>query len=321
MKTVRTCQGHGWRVVGGVALALSALCAFGGDFRPPLYVGNTQPILDEFNRNMAGSHLLAEAGARSLVEIRVVLPGDGGVETNVPPDVNGLAATNNPLLSDKFGNLGRTSGSVGGLGMNCGAPDSGLFCMVFPEPPPAGTKIFARAFNAPTAEQASFYSDSAVVAVPAKEATLVFNFNPVAPLDDGDDDGDGLINSLEESYGTDGRPAVDFDEDGLTDYDEWLAGTNPADARSSLTFEFIRRLVGAAASGLGEGWISPVRIQWQSVPGKSYQLEYTDTLAGEQQFEPLGEAVTAEEGESEIAVDVDLEEDDARVFRLRLVPE
>jgi hypothetical protein len=44
-----------------------------------------------------------------------------------------------------------------------------------------------------------------------------------------DRDGDGLNNLLEQTLGT--RPDwTDTDDDGLTDHEEWLAGTNPADA-------------------------------------------------------------------------------------------
>ena len=209
--------------------------------------------------------------------------------------------------------------------MNAADPNSGLFCQLFPVPPAAGTKLFARVYNAPTAAEASFYVDSEVVTVGAKDAALELVFGKAKALDEGDDDGDGLGNSWEQSLGIFEKPGADYDGDGMSDLHEMLAGTDAADAASLLAFQ---------AAGPGTGETLPegfdpaarrLRIRWPAVPGKSYQLEWAagllpDPATGEGPvYEPVGEVMIAGEGEFTMTVWVDLSESDAQgVFRIRL---
>jgi hypothetical protein len=70
-------------------------------------------------------------------------------------------------------------------------------------------------------------------------------------------------------------PSLDSDDDGLRDWQEQLAGTDPHDRRSTLRLNAV--------------WVSSgqIRLTWQTVPGKCYQLETTDNLlAG---FAPVAE--------------------------------
>ena len=134
----------------------------------PLYVGNTVPALDQFGRPMRGSNRSAEAGSRSVVEIRLAQRGIR------PPAANGAAHEENPLA---------TPSSVGGMGMNTAyASDSGLFCMVFPNRLPAGTKIFARVYNAPKVSEASFYADSSIVVVRSNATSLLLSIRRLRRL-------------------------------------------------------------------------------------------------------------------------------------------
>ncbi len=291
------------------ALFLAAAVSATASMRPPLFVGNIAPVTDQYGRPMRGSPLVAEAADRYRVEIR--LAPNGLIR---PPDTNGAGHYRNPLLV--------TNGFAGvaGMGLNAGAEDSGLFCVIFPLRLETGTQVFARVFNAPNAADATFYADTRAVAVPAAPATdLVLEFQSAQPLDPGDDDGDRLNNSWEKVLGTD-PDNPDTDDDGMSDLHEMLAGTDGTDDQSKLAFQLIRRDTAPAPLGRGGTMIKPIRVKWQAVPGKTYQLEYVLDLVGEP-FLELGDPVTAAEGETEIETLVDVEDADAGSFRVRLVQE
>jgi hypothetical protein len=292
---------------GAAAWLLLGACAWGG-IVSPLYVGNLEPVKDQYGRTMLGSHLSAGVDSRSRLEIRT--PTDGVIR---PPALDGTAHANNPLL---------TTDSVGGVGMNSAEPNSGIFCMAFSKRPAAGTKIFARAFNAPTAAEASFYADSTMLSAPATGSSLVLVFGPAQPLDAGDADGDGLNNSWEKALGIDDRLTADYDGDGMSDLNEMYAGTAADDPNSLLAFRSIRREAGAVPSGQGGTVFKPVNVKWQSVPGKQYQLEFLPDLLGEQLYVPVGDVVTAGEGEYDLEMVVDVPaEATAGSFRVKLVTE
>ncbi len=84
-----------------------------------------------------------------------------------------------------------------------------------------------------------------------------------------DRDADGLLDLDETSvYHTDPLKP-DTDGDGLSDGQEVLAGTNPADASSLL------RVIHTAVNP-DQG----ATLTWSSVPGRKYQVEYRSTLSG-----------------------------------------
>ena len=218
---------------------------------------------------------------------------------------------------------------VGGIGMNSARSDAGLFCMVFAERLPTNEMVFARAYNAPTAAEATFYADSLPVRVSsrANESTVVLVFEAAQPMDAGDADGDGLANSWEELLGTDDRATPDYDGDGMSDLHEMLAGTSPTDSGSLLVLRAIRPDAASAPAVAGGTGAKPVRVCWQSVPGKKYQLQYVSSLLGAQEFIPVlaedgQDHVTAGEGEFEIEMRVDVTEGMADgYFRVKLVQE
>ena len=290
-----------------IAVWLITACAWGG-MQQPLYIGNMAPVRDQYGRVMVGSSQPANAANRSRLEIRTT--ADGVIR---PPGPTGAPHPLNPLLSID---------SLGGVGLNAGEGSSGLFCMVCPERPATGTKIFVRAFNAPELGQASFYADTAVVSVPAQGSSMIVAFGTARPLDSGDDDGDGLVNSWEKALGIDDRLTDDYDGDGMSDYHEMLAGTAPDDSLSLLAFRSIRREAGSASAGAGGATTRPVRVKWQSISGKTYELQYIPDLVGEQEIIPVGTPITAGDGEYEMEMLVDLPGGAvAGTFRVKLVVE
>ena len=279
-----------------------------GGFQPSLYIGNEVPVRDEYGHPMAGAMLSSMETNCSRIEIHVAT--DGIIH---PPSITGGAHPNNPLLEED---------GIGKIGQNATDANSGLFCLMFSAQPAGGAKIFGRAFNAQTTTQATFYADSALAVLPEGEATLVLSFEKAKPLDPGDDDSDGLNNSWEQELEIYDRPTADYDGDGMSDLHEMLAGTAPNDPSSKLAFRSIRPDAGPAPADAGPEWTKPVRVKWQSVPGKTYQLQYVPALLGEQEFIPVGDHVTAAAGEYEIERVVDVHENALTgTFRVKLVQE
>jgi len=102
--------------------------------------------------------------------------------------------------------------------------------------------------------------------------------NPGASVEDAD--GDGMPDEWETEHfgGTDvpgGGAAEDWDDDGLCNLDEWVAGTNPADDSSVL-----------AVSSIINGMDSTIVIRWHSVSDKYYSiLKSTNLTVGFDQIE------------------------------------
>ena len=292
--------------VGGLAWWLAGQLAAWGGIQNPLYVGNLVPATNEYGRIMPGS--MDGDGIVSRVEIRVAT--DGIIR---PPGIGGVAHVSNPLL---------TADSAGGMGMNAMDPSGGLFAMVFPQLPAQGTKLFARVYNAPTAATASFYADSAILLFTGRERELVVAFGAIRSMDEGDDDGDGLSNAWEKSLGIHEQPGADYDGDGMRDLEEWRAGTDPTDSDSLLAFSAIHRRVVDVPPGSEQPGARTIRVQWQSMPGRSYRLEWLSGLVGEAEPMPVGEDVTA--GAEEYLIEMDVEipaESSLGVFRVRLARE
>ena len=312
--------------VAWTALLTTAFCASGQGAEGvsiPLYVGNLVPLQDEFGRPMRGSPADAAAAVRPRIEVRqAFLHPYFQVYTNLAPGLHGESSPYNPLIATTV---------QAGMGQNAKTANSGLFCAVFPARPTAGTRVFARAFNAPNPAEATFYADSDVVEVTSNDASVVVKFGALKALDSADDDGDGLANSWEQLLGIDDRPTSDYDGDGMSDLHEMLAGTAPDDKNSKLAFRLVRSEESTQVRGVGEPATRAVRVKWQSVPGKTYRLEYVPQLAaidpatGEPYAFELVEGGEVTAGPDEYEIDLLVEDVPADVptamFRVKLVVE
>ena len=203
----------------------------------PVLVAATQAVLDETGQPLSN----AEGDLVQFLQV------NGQVH---PPALNGAPHPSNTVVF--VSRIGR--------GVSVSPAQAGKFSAAL-TPPPAGALI-ARAFNAPTLEGASFYADSAPF-TPNGPAVLQAAFTATTnALDPADDDGDGVNNSWEKSLGAN-RNHPDSDGDGMSDGDEFRAGTGLTDADSAL---LMVRVIPQAGGAL--------RADWESVPGKSYQLQY-----------------------------------------------
>lgn len=121
------------------------------------------------------------------------------------------------------------------------------------------------------------FVDSDGDGIPDYKAVL-FGLNPLNSWDT-----NGLTMAWELNYfshtGVD--PNADPDGDGMSNLQEFIAGTNPRDSNSFLRFVSIARQTNAN-----------VDITWASVPGKKYQVLATTNLVGSA-FQPISGTNTA----------------------------
>lgn len=217
--------------------------ASGAELNVPLHFGMSQGVLDENQHLLEGTATMPGA----LIQI---LGAANGV---YPPSDDGSPDLNNPVLMEVHIGEG-IDPSVGSLGKAAGSVMINRY---------QSGGMVARIFNRPTREDASFYTDSQIY---TNSTTTYGIFMIVAtqtdqPIDRDDDDGDSLVNSWEKSLGTDPNN-MDSDGDGVGDYQETLAGTSALDSGDYLAMVEMIPLAGGA-----------LRVEWDAVPGKSYQLQ------------------------------------------------
>ena len=227
--------------------ALLAVLPANGQLYAPFSIGTPNPVTDEFGTNLQGS-AMGPASASDLVQ---VLWATNGIE---PPDFYGTPSPNNPPVDGGASHVGSLT-----------APDlvnAGLFSVSLVDPrPPNNSKIFVRVFNAPKRRDATFYADSQVLTVRDNNLLLLNMHATTNAIDPRDNDNDHLNNSWEKSLGTDPNNP-DCDGDGMLDGDEFKAGTGILDANS--VFVAVQITPDAAGNAA---------VAWDSVVGKSYQIE------------------------------------------------
>ncbi|MCO5043752.1 MAG: thrombospondin type 3 repeat-containing protein [Kiritimatiellae bacterium] len=240
-------------------IAASAVSAQ-AQINAPLPFETVGAVTNEF-----GAILLGSSGSGPRVEF---LTAPGGVIN--PPEVDGTPNPPNELILETHIGAG-----VLEYGEGLERRVSGALLIDRSQP----TKFFARVFS----EEGAFYGDSLIYTNPTAEyAVMEIELgSTVHPLDVGDDDGDGLNNSWETSYGSD-RNNPDTDGDGMSDGDEHRAGTGLLDESSYLAMVRIQ----PDGSGL--------RVEWDTVPGKKYQLELSSPDPDyDEVYEAVGEVQTA----------------------------
>lgn len=243
-----------------VQLALLAICADRTQAQvPPLHVGTTNTIIDEFGDNLKGTMPAATSFGFDYAtgEVVQILYAGSGI---LPTDTNGNAQAANQIIYE----------TRIGEGVDPGMGPAGQFGVSVPGR--AGvqglganpTQVFARVFNKPSIAESSFYGDSQIFVVDA-------NFNAPfipeivqtdKPTDSNDNDNDGLHNSWEKSlHGNPNNP--DTDGDGMADGPEFRAGTELTNDTSLLQMV---ELIPVPPSNLD--------ISWDSVDSKEYEVEY-----------------------------------------------
>ena len=253
---------------------------------PPLHVGTTNGLINEFDQPLRGvSPAAADFGhtpvAGEIVQILQV------TSNALPPDVNGNPDPQNTLLY---------TGRIGD-GMDPGAGATASFGFSVPKRP-AGGQVVARVFNKDSLAGSSFYTDSQTFYVdPSFNYAFIAQFTKTSqPLDTGDNDGDGLINSWEKSLGSDaGNP--DTDGDGVGDVQEWRAGTDLNDQQSLLAMVQLHPL----SADL-------INVTWDSVTAKVYQIEFRpgDLRDSTNTYQAVSSIITAQTFSTTITVTNDL---------------
>ena len=123
------------------------------------------------------------------------------------------------------------------------------------------------------------------------------------PTVDRDDDGDGLVSSVEIALGTNPNDP-DTDNDGFLDGDEVAMGTDPLDFSSRLKIELVTKTQDGN-----------VLITWSSIEGKSYQVEKSTDLLN---WDQLGN-VPGSESETTTFSDQDIGNSNSIFYRVRIV--
>lgn len=145
-------------------------------------------------------------------------------------------------------------------------------------PRPSGT-IVVRVFDGPSLAQATHYADSQTFAVNGNTIFLA-DVAAVSQPFAADSDGDGL-NDPWEGYLGSAANKVDTDGDGVGDEAEYRAGTGLSDAGSYLGLSTVRAVSGSM-------W----EVEWESVAGMSYQIQYADHVESGV-YGPVGSIVIA----------------------------
>ena len=257
-------------------------------FTEPLRVGNVHPLTDVFERKLDGPAYSPRARIDVFTSAQLGSPAK--------------------FLTNTY------------VGANA-SPGKGYFSVTIPERPATGTTLIVLAYDAATSNEAS-YVRRASAPVPASGRLLldVGTAQPMAKC--GGDTDAAYADALERLHAS----GIDSDGDGMTDWEEVLAGTEIGDDASLMAFESIEA---PQSDGTARAMLEPVLVvvQWQSVPGRTYQLQYAPSLlpdpeTGEVSWEDVGDTITAETDETSIRVEVELEEPEASLgghFRLKLV--
>jgi hypothetical protein len=115
------------------------------------------------------------------------------------------------------------------------------------------------------------------------------DYDNIVPPPPEDDDGDFMPNTWETQFGfdpLDGSDAqLDFDKDGFTNRQEFIAGTNPKEPNSFFRMTMLPLTASPQAQ---------VQFTWTAVAGRTYRLEASATLDGD--YSPVYIVTPSENG-------------------------
>lgn len=215
----------------------------------PLRIGNTTPLQDVFGRTLDGK-ARPESARVEIFSVELKKPQKLLTNTVVGADAE---------------------------------PGYGYFSVTLPKRPEVGSTIRAVVYDAATSNDASFFC-SARATVPAS-GRLLLDFGTPQRTSKFETDNDAwayALNRLQSS-------GADSDEDGMSDYAEYLAGTDLTDAASLLAFASIHAESAMPVDGTrdiavgeGEEGLFDVVLTWQAVPGITYRLQYAPSLLPEE---------------------------------------
>ena len=253
----------------GVLVLAGAAAPAGAQITTPLHVGARQAIADEFGRTLSGSASLTPTEC-DLVEL---LWASNSIA--YAPALDGTPDPRNAPVLGGDSRIGSLTSPV--------LLKPGIFSLAIggSNRPPSNSKFVVRAFNAPTRDAASFYGDSELLVTTNNDILVAHIGATTNAIDPRDTDGDGLNNSWEKSMGSDTNK-WDTDGDGVGDGDEFRAGTGLLDPDSLF-------IMGGVTPWGDNG----LRIEWDSVGGKTYYVQYsTNNLPDEDSFVDYDGVVT-----------------------------
>lgn len=282
-----------------LALFLAAAVPFGAgsgaaraQLSEPLRFGNALPLKDCFDRCLDGP----------------------GYENPAIVDIFVQEARSQEVLL--------TNVTVGANAM----PGCGYFSMALPKRLGTNSTLRAVAYDAASSNEASFCR-TAVSKVPPS-GRILFKFGNLMPMSKFGSDEDAVDYAYADALDRLQASGVDSDGDGMSDYVEVLAGTGLEDATSLFAFESIEPVVSTGIRALDtDSSVMTLNIQWHSVPGRRYRLQYASSLLPDEKkgeviwTDVLSEPVTAVSDLTTVPVEVDLDDDTFRNghFRLLLV--
>jgi len=99
-------------------------------------------------------------------------------------------------------------------------------------------------------------------------------------------------------------PGMDSDNDGATNMDEFLAGTNPSDFDSKLKLRLVKMEMGQ-------------RLTWLAEPGSVYQVQHSEGIGSNMNWMSIGRPLVASEGNVGLSLEAVGDVAFYRIIRIR----
>lgn len=215
-----------------ITVGLCLTCIFAHAQLSSQYIGTKGHIITQLDEVIKNGY---------VVHVYKTLDG-----TIYPPEYDGTPNVSNELLD-----VAKIGDGVDPLIIK-----EGQFHLAF-SPKPLGSFIFIRVFHK------GFYGDSELYKIPTtKHETFMADIKIDKPLDERDNDGDGLHNSWELTYDTN-TELIDSDNDGYSDYQEVCVNTDPNNSNHFMQITY--------TEAIPQGLI----LLWEAQYGVEYLIEGT----------------------------------------------